>query len=26
VVAALCTSAGDFVTGAEIPVSGGLQM
>jgi 3-oxoacyl-[acyl-carrier protein] reductase len=26
VVAALCTNAGDFVTGAEIPVSGGLQM
>ena len=26
VVAALCGSAGDFVTGAEIPVSGGLQM
>jgi 3-oxoacyl-[acyl-carrier protein] reductase len=26
VVAALCTSAGDFVTGADIPVSGGLQM
>ena len=26
VVAALCTGAGDFVTGAEIPVSGGLQM
>ncbi len=26
VVAALCSSAGDFVTGAEIPVSGGLQM
>jgi 3-oxoacyl-[acyl-carrier protein] reductase len=26
VVAALCAGAGDFVTGAEIPVSGGLQM
>jgi len=26
VVAALCTSAGDFVSGAEIPVCGGLQM
>jgi 3-oxoacyl-[acyl-carrier protein] reductase len=26
VVVALCTGAGDFVTGAEIPVSGGLQM
>lgn len=26
VVAALCSDAGDFVTGAEIPVSGGLQM
>jgi 3-oxoacyl-[acyl-carrier protein] reductase len=26
VVTALCTSAGDFVTGAEIPVCGGLQM
>jgi 3-oxoacyl-[acyl-carrier protein] reductase len=26
VVLALCTSAGDFVTGVEIPVSGGLQM
>lgn len=26
VVAALCTEAGDFVTGAEIPVCGGFQM
>ena len=26
VVVALCSNAGDFVTGAEIPVSGGLQM
>lgn len=26
VVSALCTSAGDFVTGAEIPVCGGFQM
>ncbi len=26
VVTALCTGAGDFVTGVEIPVSGGLQM
>jgi 3-oxoacyl-[acyl-carrier protein] reductase len=26
VVAALCTGAGDFVTGAEIPVCGGLQL
>ncbi|MGH9771205.1 MAG: SDR family oxidoreductase [Candidatus Acidiferrales bacterium] len=26
VVLALCTSAGDFVTGAEIPVCGGFQM
>jgi 3-oxoacyl-[acyl-carrier protein] reductase len=26
VVVALCGNAGDFVTGAEIPVSGGLQM
>jgi 3-oxoacyl-[acyl-carrier protein] reductase len=26
VVAALCGSAGDFVTGADIPVCGGLQM
>jgi 3-oxoacyl-[acyl-carrier protein] reductase len=26
VVSALCTSAGDFVSGAEIPVCGGFQM
>jgi 3-oxoacyl-[acyl-carrier protein] reductase len=26
VVSALCTSAGDFISGAEIPVSGGFQM
>ena len=25
-VLALCTMAGDFVTGADIPVCGGLQM